>query len=58
MVAAGDGQSWAGSDLSSPTRERPIDLKENLWGELENQARIFMQIISCYLMPIYNKSRT
>lgn len=30
MVAAGDGQSWAGSDLSSPTWEHPIDIKEYL----------------------------
>lgn len=44
MVAAGDGQSWAGFDLSSSTWERPIDVKENLWGKLENQAHIFMQM--------------
>jgi len=44
MVAAGDGQSWAGSDPSSPAWERPIDVKENLWGKLQNQAPIFMQM--------------
>lgn len=44
MVAAGDGQSWAGTDLSSPTWECPINIKENLWGKLENQTHIFMQM--------------
>ena len=44
MVAGGDSQSWAGSDLSSPTWERPINVKENLWGKLENQAHISMQM--------------
>lgn len=34
MVRAGLVQSW----------EHPIDIKQNLWGKLENQAHIFMQM--------------
>lgn len=39
------GMVRAGLALSSaPTWERPIHVKQNLWGKLENQAHIFMQM--------------
>lgn len=43
MVAAGDSQNWADSDVSS-SFEHPIDVQEDLWGKPENKAHIFMQI--------------